>query len=313
MPEAVGIDVGGTKIAALRVDAGGTILARYSLPSPASDEAALAEAMAAAARELITPQVVAVGVGAAGMVEHATGVLRSAPNLAWREFALTETMTRALSLPCIADNDANAATWGEWKAGAGRGARNLLMVTIGTGIGGGIVSDGRLMRGAHGYAAEVGHIIVEPAGPECGCGNRGCWEQVASGRAIDRLAREAVAAAPDAEFARRVTSPDGSVSGTAVSSAAVEGDGTALGILGVVGTRLGEGLAGLANVLDPELIVVGGGGAEAGEALLQPARAAFLRCLEAAELRPEVRIVAAALGNDAGALGAALMALEEHA
>jgi glucokinase len=184
--EAIGIDVGGTKINAFRVTRDGTVAERTSRPTPANDEAATLSAMVELARSLLTPDVIAVGVGAAGMIDSKEGVLGFAPNLAWRNLPIAERMRDALGLPCQVDNDASMAAYGEFRFGAGRGYRHLLLVTVGTGLGGGIVSDGRLFRGANGFASEIGHIIVEPGGPLCGCGNRGCWEQVAAGRAIDR-------------------------------------------------------------------------------------------------------------------------------
>lgn len=190
--QAIGIDVGGTKIAGVRVARDGTILDRATRPTPAEDPDATIAAMIEVARTLRTKEVLALGVGAAGMVSVVDGVLRFAPNLAWRELPIAQRIGGALDLPCQVDNDANVAAWGEHRFGAGRGYRHMLLVTVGTGIGGGIVSDGRLLRGAHGFAAEIGHIVVEPGGPLCGCGNHGCWEQVASGHAIDRLGGEAV-------------------------------------------------------------------------------------------------------------------------
>lgn len=173
--EAIGLDVGGTKINAFRVTRDGTIVERSSSPTPADDEAATLSTMVELARSLTTPDVTAIGVGAAGLVDAKEGVLRFAPNLAWRNLPIAERMRDALGLPCQVDNDASMAAYGEFRFGAGRGYRHLLLVTVGTGIGGGIVSDGRLFRGANGFAAEIGHIIVEPDGPLCGCGNRGCW------------------------------------------------------------------------------------------------------------------------------------------
>jgi glucokinase len=209
----------------------------------------------------------------------------------------------------VVDNDGNVAAWGEFRFGAARGSSNLLMVTVGTGIGGGIVADGRLFRGAHGFAAEIGHVIVEPNGPLCGCGNRGCWEQVASGRAIGRMGREAAAEHPESLIVELVGGDPQNVHGPAVTEAARRGDRMALGILSEVGRRLGEGIAGLVNVLDPELVVVGGGAAAAaGDLLLDPARRAFSDAVQAPEHRPSVPLVAAALGNDAGAIGAADLA-----
>lgn len=309
--QALGLDVGGTKILAVRTDADGAVLARAQAQTPADDAEATLAAMVVTARELLTAEVRAVGVGAAGMVERARGVLRFAPNLAWRELPIAERMRSALGLPCGLDNDANVAAYAEFRLGAGRGSEHLLLLTVGTGIGGGIIAGGRLYRGAHGFAAELGHIIVEPGGPPCGCGNRGCFEQVASGAAIRRLGREAVEAEPDSALGRLAGGDADAVTGELVTRAARDGDPTARAILAEVGRRLGEGIAGLVNVLDPEVVVVGGGAAEAGDLLLAPAREAFVRAVEAPEHRPPVEVVPAELGAEAGAVGAALLALEE--
>jgi glucokinase len=170
------------------------------------------------------------------------------------------------------------------------------------------VADGELFRGAHGFAAEIGHFIVEPGGPPCGCGNRGCWEQVASGRALDRAARAEVERDAGGRIAALAAGAE--PSGLHVSEAAGEGAPAAVAIFEVVGRRLGEGIAGLVNILDPEVVIVGGGVAEVGAVLLEPARRAFLDAVEAPEHRPEVPILAAALGNDAGAIGAAALGLD---
>ncbi|HZD80689.1 MAG TPA: ROK family glucokinase [Actinomycetota bacterium] len=309
--QALGIDVGGTKIACLRVSRSGAILARDTVPTPAEDPEATMEAMILVAKSLLGPEVVAVGVGAAGMVDANLGVLRFAPNLAWRELPIARRIGEALGLPCQVDNDANVAAWGEWRFGAGRGFRHMLLVTVGTGIGGGIVADGRLFRGAHGFAAEIGHIVVEPDGPMCGCGNRGCWEQVASGTAIGRLGRRAVTEHPDSAVATLAQGRPDAVTGRLVTEAAHRGDPVAAGILAEVGRRLGEGIAGLVNALDPQVVVVGGGAVEAGDLLLEPARSTYWPSVEGPDHRPRVPIVAAELGNDAGAVGAAALALEE--
>lgn len=309
--QAVGIDVGGTKTAAVRISASGAVLARETLPTPADDMQATLETTVRAAQAVLTPGVRAIGIGAAGLVEAGTGRLTFAPNLAWRNVSLVEHMWDAVGLPTIADNDNNVAAWGEFRLGAGRGRSHLLFVGVGTGIGGGIVADGKLFRGAHGFAAEIGHIVVEPGGPLCGCGNHGCWEQVASGHAVTRAGREAARQHPQSMIARRCDGDPARVTGPLVTECARAGDPVARGILAQVGRRLGEGIAGLVNVLDPEVVAVGGGVAAAGEFLLEPARAAFAGAVEAAAHRPSVPIVAATLGTETGAVGAAMLALDE--
>jgi glucokinase len=309
---AIGIDAGGIKVAGLLVEPGngGRILDRREVPTPAEDAEATVRAIVSLARDLMSGRddVRAVGMGAAGMVDL-DGVMRYAPNVAWREFPLARRVGQAVGLPTVVDNDANVAAWGEFRFGAGKDSTDMLLVTVGTGIGGGIVLGGKLLRGAHGFAAEIGHIIVEPGGPRCGCGNQGCWEQVASGRAIDRLGRQAAREHPEALIVELAGGDPDLVTGPVVSAAARQGDSLATRILAEVGRRLGEGIAGLVNVLDPDLVVVGGGAIEAGDFLLEPARRSFAGTVEAPEHRPEVPIVSARLGNDAGAVGAADLAL----
>ncbi|MGH2675483.1 MAG: ROK family glucokinase [Actinomycetota bacterium] len=308
MRSAIGVDIGGTKVAALLVAEDGSVLAREEHETPAEDVSATVETVVAVSVAMAERGGEAIGVGAAGMVDFAAGALRYAPNLAWREVPIRDLVTDRTGLACVVDNDANAAAWGEHRFGAARGYRHAVVVTVGTGIGGGIVADGRLFRGAHGFAAEIGHFIVEPDGPLCGCGNRGCWEQVASGRALDRLGRAEAGRDPSGRIGAIAGADE--VVGRHVSLAAREGDPAALRIFEEVGRRLGEGIAGLVNVLDPEVVVVGGGVAEEGALLLDPARRAFRATVEAPEHRPDVPILEAALGNDAGAIGAAALALD---
>jgi glucokinase len=289
----------------------GEVVARAEVPSPAEDPEALVAAIAGIAGGLANEAVAAIGIGAAGMVDQA-GTVRFAPNLAWRDLPLGERIRDAVGLPVLVGNDANMAAWGEFRVGAGRAVEHMILVTLGTGIGGGVVIDGELLRGAHGFAAEIGHVIVEPDGPPCGCGNRGCWEQVASGTAITRAARAAVREHPRSALAQLVAGDPDAVTGADVTEIARGGDPLSRSILAVVGRRLGEGLAGLANTFDPELIVIGGGVAAAGDLLLAPARAAFRDAIEAPEHRPAIPpIVPAMLGNDAGSVGAAFRAFEE--
>ena len=309
-PVAVGVDVGGTKVVALRIDATGHELARASHATPADDMDATLQTLVATSREVTSEDAIGIGVAAAGMVEWGKGVLRYAPNLAWRDAAIADIVGGALHVPVVVDNDCTAGAFGELQAGAARGFSHVLYVGVGTGIGGGLVLDGSVYRGAHGFAAEVGHIVVDPDGPVCGCGNRGCWETVASGSAITREGRAAARDHP-ALAALAGGDPD-AVTGQIVVEAAREGDPLARGIVERVGRRLGEGLAGLANVLDPELIVVGGGVAGAGDLLLDPARQTFADRIEGAAYRPEVPIVEAALGSDSAAVGAALLAIADH-
>ena len=307
---ALGVDVGGTKINAVRTDAGGRIEAREVLETPAEDTDATLEALLAALAAVRDGSVRSVGIGAAGLVETGSGILRYAPNLVWRDVPLAKVVEAALDLPVVVENDCSAAAYGEFRLGAARGHRHVLYVGVGTGIGGGIVVDGRLDRGAHGFAGEIGHVIVEPGGPRCGCGNDGCWETVASGRALAREGREA--ARTDPALAARAGGDPADVRGEDVTEAARAGDPAASEIVERVGRRLGEGIAGLINVLDPDIVVLGGGVVRAADLLLPAARAAAAAAVEGGVHRPEVPIVPAALGVDAAAVGAALLALEER-
>lgn len=306
---ALGIDLGGTKVEIMRVEASGSIQDRARIPTPADGPDATLAAIAEAARPLLTETTTNVGVGAAGLIGTG-GVMRYAANLGWPETPIAANLEDALHLPTMVENDANVAAWGEYRLGAGVGATSMLCVTVGTGLGGGLILDGRLFRGAYGSAGEIGHIIVEPGGPLCGCGNHGCLEQVASGRAIQRAGQGAAADDPSGAIASLVGGDPSKVTGQIVTQAAQSGDKVATEILREVGTRLGEGIAGLVNVLDTDRVVIGGGACEAGDLLLGPTRDAFHDSLEAPSHRPEVPIVVASLGNDAGAVGAAILALE---
>ena len=307
---AIGIDVGGTKTAALRVSGDGEVLDRAIHPTPAEDQDATLETIREAVAAVIDGSVAAIGVGAAGLVDVADGILLSSPNLSWRHVHLGEELRARFGLPVTVDNDATAAAWAESRIGASAGHLDSLFVGVGTGIGGGIIAGGRLLRGARGLAGEIGHMIVEPDGPRCGCGNRGCWEQVASGLAIERAGQRAARDEPDSELGRIAGGDPARVTGEAVAAAANEGDTASIAILAEVGRRLGEGIAGLVNVLDPEIVVVGGGAATAGDVLLEPVRAAYRDAVEGDDVRRDVPIVPAALGNDAGAIGAAMLASE---
>lgn len=312
----VGIDVGGTKclgVALAGGSGGGTVAGEVRAPTPAEGSALLGT-LARLVRALATEtgdEVSAVGLGVPGLADR-DGVVRFAPNL---RSAVGLNVRDGLSsllggLPVMVDNDATCATWGEHEAGAGRGKDDMVLVTLGTGIGGGFVCGGSIQRGANGYAGELGHLVVDPSGPPCPCGRRGCWERYASGSGLGRLAREAAAAG--AASCRRIVQlaggdPD-SVRGEHVTLALAEDDAGAVEIMAEFAQWLALGLANLVNVFDPEVVVVGGGLVEAGAALLDPARAALARELAGQEARPAVPIVPAQLGERAGAVGAAFLA-----
>lgn len=304
---AVGIDVGGTKIAGGVIAGDGRIVARRRVRSPASDP----DAMVATIRQMVADltsdhEVTGVGVAVAGFVDENRALVRYSPNLSWEDVALRDALERHLDVPVVLENDANSAAWGEYRFGAASHVRNLLMVTVGTGVGGGVVIEDRLLRGGFGSATEVGHIRVVPGGLRCGCGQRGCWEQYASGSALVRetMARAAAEQVAAAGLLARAGGKVRRVTGPMVTAAARDGDEFAVSCLEESGRWLGEGLASLVAVLDPELVLVGGGVADAGELLLGPARVAFEETLPAARRRPRPVLRLAALGNDAGMIGA---------
>ena len=307
----IGVDIGGTKIAAGVVDDEGTLLARTRRQTEASDPGAIELAVSDAVAELrAAHDVEAVGVAAAGFVDAHSGVVLFAPNLAWRDEPLQADLARRIGLPVVIENDANAAAWGEFQFGAGRAVDDAVLVTVGTGLGGGVVLDGRLLRGHVGLAGELGHLRVVPDGIRCGCGNRGCWEKYASGSALQREGRELVASGSvHAERLRELCGGDpDALRGAMITTAAGEGDQASIELLADLGTWLGEGMTSVAAVLDPELFVVGGGVVEAGDLLLGPARHALQRQLTGRSHRPDNGIEAATLGNSAGVIGAADLA-----
>jgi glucokinase len=307
----IGLDIGGTKISGAVIDGSGVILAKGRKNTPAHDPAAIVEEAASLIRELsLEHRIAAVGVACAAFIDRARATVYFSPNLAWRDEPLKERLESVLDLPVILENDANAAAWGEFRFGAAAEADDMVMVTIGTGLGGGIVVDGVLMLGAFGVGAELGHMRVVPNGIRCGCGNRGCWEQYASGTALVREARELiVSGTPHAARLNELCAGDpAALRGPDVTRAAAEGDPAAVELLADLGTWIGDGLASVAAILDPELFVVGGGVSEAGSLLIDPAVAAFRRQLTGRGQRPEARFALASLGNDAGMIGAADLA-----
>ncbi len=311
MTLAIGVDIGGTKVAAGVVDEAGQVRARARRLTPSRDPKAVEDTIVDVVGELRDRyDVAAVGIGAAGFVDADRARVLFAPHLAWRNEPLRDAVADALSLPVVVENDANAAAWAEWRFGAGRGEPRLVCVTLGTGIGGGIVLDGQVQRGRHGMAGEFGHMVIVPEGHRCECGNRGCLEQYASGNVLGREARElARAGSPvTVPLMERVRGDVEALVGPLITEAARDGDPCAIELFEDVGRWLGIGLANLAAGLDPGIFVIGGGVSDAGELLLRPAREAFRRTLTGRGFRPEPRILKAALGPEAGMVGAADLA-----
>jgi len=312
MVYSIGIDVGGTKVLGGVVDENGAVLTTARKDTPRQGGSALTSAIADIAKELLEEfPVTSVGVSAAGFVSSDRKTMLATPNIAdWNGVNLETELSQLIGLRVVIENDANAAAWGEAKFGAGRNQDHMMMLTVGTGIGGGIVVNGSLYRGAFGIAAEFGHLRVVPEGHLCGCGARGCFEQYASGNALLRHAREAINASP--EIARNLLSRgDGTVAGLtgqAITEAAREGDPVALAAFNTTGQWLGAGIASLSVLLDPSCVVIGGGVIDAGEILLAPTRESLQRNMPFAGKHPYPQIIAAALGNEAGLVGVADLA-----
>jgi glucokinase len=308
---AIGVDVGGTKIAAGVVDADGRIIARNKRVTPAQHADQVRDAVTDAVRELRTEhEVCAIGISAAGFVDAARATVMFAPNLAWRDEPLRDELEERTGLPVVVENDANAAAWAESRFGAGRGTRQVLALTVGTGLGGGVVQDGRVLRGEFGAAAELGHVVMVPGGRPCPCGLQGCLERYASGSALVRRAREIAVDSPVMAHAMLDLAGGRAegIEGPMVTAAARAGDVAALQVFDEIGSWLGLGVAQFAAVLDPGVVIIGGGVAEAGDILLTPLFAAYTRHLTGRGHRPVARVVPAELGPDAGLVGAADLA-----
>lgn len=311
MAETIGIDVGGTKIAAGVVTEDGVILEEQRRKTPARDVEATLGAIVGLVKDLSSRHdVKAVGIGAAGFVSADRSTVLFAPNLAWRDEPLGTAVQSEVGMQVVVENDVNAAAWGEFRFGAGADVDDLLMVAVGTGVGGGVVVRGQLLRGSFGVAAEIGHLRVVPQGLPCGCGRHGCWEQYASGGALVRDARASVregdpllaAAGGDRK----------AISGPLITTQAQAGDPFCMSLIAELGRWLGEGIASLAAVLDPRVVVIGGGVSEAGNLLLSSVQGAFDTSLPAADNRPHLQLRLATLGNEAGMIGAADLARGWH-
>ena len=288
------------------VDESGTVLKKVTVGRPV-DQAGMVEGPLELAAQLMQADIAAIGLGAAGLVSWPDGRLVWGPNVVGRDVPFKDLLTTRFGLPTVVDNDANLAALAESRVGVARGYRHVLLVTLGTGIGGGNVIDGRIYRGRS-FAGEVGHMVIDVGGPRCTCGQRGCWETFASGRRLDQIARDVAAADPAGLTARLAVG--GPAAGSHLTEAATQGDPQAAQAVAEMGVWLGIGLASLVALLDPEVIVVGGGAARAGDILLQPARDSIQAALEGSEFRRPTPLLAAGLGQDAGIIGAGLAAAE---
>jgi glucokinase len=309
---AIGLDVGGTNTKGAIVLRDGKIVERLEQPT---DPTAGTKGILAVTDELLrraadgAVDVKCIGVGAAGFVYAPTGSVTFAPNLVYDDPHIAVAVHARTNLPVIVDNDANAAAWGERAYGTARGCDDMVLLTLGTGIGSGIIAGGQLVRGHTGAGAEFGHVVIDPDGPQCPCGLRGCLEQFSSGEAIEKMAKQAVQTHPDSSILAFAGMPD-QIQGHHVSMAARERDGVALDVLRRAGLYLGIGLSNLANLFDPQTIVLGGSVVGAGEAYLGPARDQLFAMTTAQRRRP-MRLDVTSLGNDAGILGAAALAFDQ--
>ena len=306
------IDIGGTKLAAGVVDAAGTILVRGEVPTVAAEGPdRVLERIVGLGKDLLgRPEVSAfairrIGIGCAGPVDRQAGLVLNPPNLpGWRRIALVDHLQQAIGLPAILENDANAAALGEFRYGAGKGARSLVYLTVSTGIGGGIILDGKIWHGLNDAAGEIGHMTLAPEGALCGCGNRGCLEAIASGPSIARRAREAVAGGRPTRL-REISN----LTAADVVSLAREGDVVACEVWEETARYLGLGVAAAITILAPERVVIGGGVTKAGDSLFEPLRREIRRRVKLVPME-NIPILPAALGPDVGILGAAAIALD---
>lgn len=304
---AIGIDIGGTKIAGALVDSDGQIIREAKVPTPAKDIDALVDAVVALIGQLSEGhKVLGAGVAAAGFVDAEQSNVIYATNLTGRNEPLKAKLEALIDIPVLIENDANAAGWAEYRYGAGRGFKHMTMLTIGTGVGGAIITNSKMLRGGFGVAGELGHMRIVPNGRECACGAKGCFEQYASGTALLRAARE-LADSGDSAGARlrELRQQFGELTGAQVYQAITEHDAGALRILNELGSWIGQTVASLSAILDPEVVVIGGGVSAAGDLLLNPIREAYLANMPAHGFRPELELKTAEFVNDAGVVGAA--------
>ena len=309
---AIGIDIGGTKMAGALVDDAGNVVNELKIPSPIDDSDQMIEAISSLISTLGEgQQVMAVGVAAAGFMSADREVMYHSPNIAaWRNEPLKRRIEIKTNLPVLLENDANAAGWAEFRFGAGAGSKSMIMLTIGTGVGGAIISNGVLLKGGFGIGGELGHAVLHPGGKECGCGQSGCVESYCSGTALLKAARElSQSNDPKATRLKELMLESGELSGEQLYRAISENDFAAAELITELGHNLGTAIASLfVPVLDPELVVIGGGVSAVGEKLLSPIRSAFEQSIPAKGFRPELKIVKAKFLNQAGLIGAADLA-----
>ena len=305
----VGVDVGGTKIAAGVVADDGSIVEQVRRPTPSSDAEALRRSIADAVNQLRARHDVAgVGLSAAGFVRADRRGLYFAPNLVWGDAPLAELLEKEVDCTVVVENDANAAAWAEYRFGAGAGVDHQLMITLGTGVGGGLILGGAIYRGANGVAAEIGHIGIVRDGIRCPCGRSGCLEQYASGRALERDARLAAQAGRAPRLLKAAGGDPAAITGMMVTELAGLGAEDAVELVGRLAGYLATGISSLVSVVDPALVILGGGLSDAGELLLRPTAAALAEDLTGGDDRPGPELRVASLGNDAGLIGAADLA-----
>jgi glucokinase len=304
---AIGVDVGGTKLLAVRVESAGRVVADPLQSSPKSGAALVSDVVETALR-LADGAVPSLGIGVPGRVDG-DGTVRFAPHLQGvvGERLGDDLRRRLHGAQVWVGNDAVAACWAEHELGGGRGSTDMVMVTLGTGIGGGVVVGGQIVEGTGRFAGEIGHMVVDPGGPPCPCGKRGCWETFASGNGLGRLGRELALAGRIPAVVELAGGDPEAVRGEHVSTAALAGDLQANEVVATFAEWVTLGLANLVSILDPEVIVIGGGLVEVGELLLAPIRRSLRNQILAAGVRPPVRVVPAELGPQAGAIGAALL------
>jgi len=314
----LGVDLGGTKILTVVTNSQGKMLSHdHSItPAPKGHEAVILSILESAHRALeqadvVISELTAIGVGAPGLSNPETGILFTSPNLpGWRDVPLRDIMQERLGKKTFVINDANAAALGEFYFGAARGIRNFIYITLSTGIGGGIIIDGKIYSGAIGAAGEVGHMTIDDEGPICNCGNRGCWEALASGTALAKEARHRIKEGVATSILEYAEGDVEKVTAQVIYSAAEQGDSLAKELIARTGYYVGVGLANLINIFNPELIVIGGGLSNIGDMLLEPAfkvaeERAYMEAFQA------VRFASAELGRNSGVLGAAAFALQE--